>query len=119
MYGICIGLHADAHRLIAQAHHSAQAAAEGEQQNISAGSPPVRDHGLLEQTVIANWRASSGNVLLLPLGGGLGRVVRLGYQPMSVSVQAYTNAVHPDIQPSPSWQLKFAVSLLFPRKARK
>jgi hypothetical protein len=69
-----------------------------------------------EQTAIANWKASSGNVLRAPLGGGLGREVRLGFQPMTVSVQAYTDVIHPDLRPSPSWQLKFQVSLLFPRK---
>jgi hypothetical protein len=71
-----------------------------------------------EQTAMANWRASSGNVLLVPMGGGLGKVVRLGFQPMSVSVQAYTYVTHPNLQPSPSWQLKFLVSLLFPGKVR-
>jgi len=71
-----------------------------------------------EQTAMANWRASSGNVLLVPMGGGLGKVVRLGFQPMSVSLQAYTYVVHPNLQPSPSWQLKFMVSLLFPSKVR-
>jgi hypothetical protein len=37
--------------------------------------------------------APSGNVWLVPIGGGMGRIMRLGFQPVNVSVQAYRNYI--------------------------
>ena len=64
----------------------------------------------------ANWNAPSGNVWLVPVGGGIGRIMRLGFQPVNVSVQAYGNAKRPDTFPSPTWQLKFQIAFLYPKK---
>jgi len=64
----------------------------------------------------ANWNAPSGNVWLVPVGGGIGRIMRLGFQPVNVSVQAYGNAKRPDTFPSPTWQLKFQMAFLYPKK---
>jgi hypothetical protein len=75
---------------------------------------------LTSQPVLrADWRASSGNTWLVPVGGGIGRVIRFGSQPMTVGVQAFGYAKRPDSLPSPTWQLKFQASLLFPRKAKQ
>lgn len=63
----------------------------------------------------ANWNAPSGNVWLVPFGGGFGRIMKLGFQPVNVSVQAYGNIKRPDVLPSPTWQLKFQISFLFPK----
>jgi len=63
----------------------------------------------------ANWNAGSGNVWLVPLGGGFGRIFVLGHQPMNGSVSAYYNVVRPDTVPSPTWQLRVQLALLFPR----
>ena len=63
----------------------------------------------------ANWNALSGNVWLVPVGGGIGRIMRMGFQPVNVSVQAYGNAKRPDALPSPTWQLKFQIAFLFPK----
>lgn len=41
--------------------------------------------------VTANWKAASGNVWVVPLGGGVGRVFRLGLQPVNATVQFYGN----------------------------
>jgi hypothetical protein len=46
--------------------------------------------------VTANWRAASGNQWILPVGGGVGRVFRVGSQPINASLQAYANVVKPD-----------------------
>ncbi len=68
--------------------------------------------------IIANWNASAGDVWTVPFGGGMGRVMRLGNQPVNVGVQAYYNAMRPDATPSPTWQLKFRFSLLYPKKPK-
>jgi hypothetical protein len=66
----------------------------------------------------ANWNAPSGNVWLVPVGGGIGRIMRLGFQPVNVSVQAYGNAKRPDNLPSPTWQLKFQIAFLYPKRPK-
>jgi len=45
--------------------------------------------------VTANWRASDGNVWTVPFGGGVGRIMKLGFQPVNITAQFYGNAVHP------------------------
>jgi hypothetical protein len=42
----------------------------------------------------ANWKASPGNVWTVPAGGGAGRVLMLGLQPVNISASFYGNAVH-------------------------
>jgi hypothetical protein len=74
---------------------------------------------LTSQPIIsANWNASSGNVWLVPFGGGIARIFKLGPQPVNASVQAYYNAKRPDVVPSPTWQLKFQFALLYPKKPK-
>jgi len=72
----------------------------------------------LAPIITANWNAPSGNVWLVPVGGGIGRIMRLGFQPVNVSVQAYGNAKRPDNFPSPTWQLKFQIAFLYPKKPK-
>jgi|HubBroStandDraft_1064217.scaffolds.fasta_scaffold168370_1 hypothetical protein len=68
----------------------------------------------MSPTITANWRASSGNVWTVPLGGGVARVLRVGYQPMNMSVAFFGNVVHP-MNGSP-WTLRMQVSFLFPKR---
>jgi hypothetical protein len=68
--------------------------------------------------VSANWNARSGNVWLVPVGGGLGRIMRLGFQPVNVTIQAYGNIKRPDDLPSPTWQLKLQIAFLYPKKPK-
>jgi hypothetical protein len=70
----------------------------------------------LQPIITANWSAPSGNVWLVPVGGGVGRIMRLGFQPVNVNVQAYGNAKRPDNLPSPTWQLKFQIAFLYPKR---
>ena len=67
--------------------------------------------------ITANWKASSGNVWTVPVGGGLGRVMKVGFQPMSMTAQFYGNAVHPS-GASP-WGMRIQIALLFPRLTPK
>ena len=43
----------------------------------------------------ANWRAASDSQWVVPFGGGLGRIMKVGFQPVNISAQLYGNAVHP------------------------
>jgi hypothetical protein len=65
--------------------------------------------------VTANWNstAASGGVWTIPFGGGAGRIMKLGAQPVNISVQAYGNAVHVP-QTSP-WGVRATISFLFPK----
>ena len=63
--------------------------------------------------ITANWQASSGNVWNVPVGGGVGRVFRLGFQPVNVAAQFYGNAVHP--RNGSSWSMRLQIAFLFPK----
>ena len=63
--------------------------------------------------ITSNWEAESGQQWTVPLGLGLGQILRIGQQPINAQVGAYYNAIRPDI--GPEWQLRFQIQLLFPR----
>jgi hypothetical protein len=63
--------------------------------------------------VTANWEADSGERWVVPFGGGLGRVFRVGTQPINTTAQAYYNAQKPT-GGSP-WSLRLQLQLLFPK----
>jgi hypothetical protein len=50
----------------------------------------------------------------IPYGGGVGRVMRLGVQPVNISANFYGNAVHPP--GASSWGMRLQIALLFPKK---
>ena len=62
----------------------------------------------------ADWTASAGDRWLVPVGGGFGKVVRLGQVALHGEVAAYYNAIRPDTPPNPSWALRLQISLLLP-----
>src|SRR5271169_4653125 len=66
----------------------------------SGGRPPVNQFLLqyfinynmkkgwyisMSPIITANWRASSGNMWTVPFGGGVGRIMKLGFQPVNIS----------------------------------
>jgi hypothetical protein len=52
----------------------------------------------------------------IPYGGGIGRVTRMGFQPINFSLNFYGNAVHP---PGASpWGMRLQIALLFPQKPK-
>jgi hypothetical protein len=61
----------------------------------------------------ANWRGSSGNVWTAPFGGGVGRIMKLGLQPVNLTAQFYGNAVYPT-GTSP-WNMRLQIAFLFPK----
>ena len=65
----------------------------------------------------ANWRATSGNVWTVPFGGGVGRIMKLGFQPVNITAQFYGNAVYPS-GTSP-WGMRLQIALLFPKLTKE
>jgi hypothetical protein len=64
--------------------------------------------------ITANWKADSDNRWTLPLGAGVGKIVKLGRLPINVQLSAYNNVVTPEAFGA-DWQLRFQVQFLFPK----
>jgi opacity protein-like surface antigen len=64
--------------------------------------------------VTANWLAASGQKWTVPVGGGFGRVFKLGDQPVKAQIEGYYNAIRPT--GASDWQLRTTFVLLFPEK---
>jgi hypothetical protein len=63
--------------------------------------------------ITANWEAPSDQRWTVPIGGGFGKIFRIGSQPMNASLQGYGYAVTPDS--GPDWTIRFQIQLLFPK----
>ena len=61
----------------------------------------------------ADWHAASDNRWTVPIGGGGGRILRIGKQAVNAYVQAFDNVVRP--HEAGNWTLRVQVQLLFPR----
>ena len=61
--------------------------------------------------VTANWEAGSGNKWTVPVGGGFGKVFRIGKLPFNANVSAFANVVQPDL--GPDWTLRRWTSSLY------
>ena len=65
--------------------------------------------------ITANWLApDKRDVWTLPVGGGVGKLFRLGKLPINASVQAYTNTKQPHVT-GPDWTLRTQIQFLFPK----
>jgi hypothetical protein len=62
--------------------------------------------------ITADWEATSGNTWTVPVGGGVGKLLRLGKLPINMQLQAYSNVEKPDF--GPDWQLRFQIQFLLP-----
>ncbi len=63
--------------------------------------------------ITANWKADSGNVWTVPLGGGVGHIFHLGKLPMNTQVGAYYNVEKPKY--GSDWQLRVQFQFMFPK----
>jgi len=64
--------------------------------------------------ITANWLAASNDRWTGPIGGGFGKLFRLGKLPINTSLAAYSNVVK-QRQGGSDWQLRFQVQFLFPK----
>ena len=63
--------------------------------------------------ITANWEADSGDKWTVPLGGGVGKLFKIGDQAMNARTEAYYNVEKPDN--APDWQWGFTIQFLFPK----
>jgi hypothetical protein len=63
--------------------------------------------------ITANWKADPSNRWTVPLGGGVGKLFKIGNQAMNARVEAYYNIERPDS--APEWQWGFTIQFLFPK----
>jgi hypothetical protein len=71
----------------------------------------------LSPILTANWRGSSGSVWTVPFGGGIGKIARLGYQPVNLSAAFYGNPVNPS--GASSWSMRLQIAFLFPKLSKE
>jgi hypothetical protein len=79
--------------------------------------------------ITANWHSKAsgdaanggdttpGGTWTIPFGGGVGRVTRLGPQPVNISVNFYGNTVHPP--GASSWGMRLQLVLLYPKRPKQ
>lgn len=63
--------------------------------------------------ITANWEAGGSDTWTIPVGGGVGKIFRLGKQPMNVQFQGFYNVEKPEF--GPEWTLRFQLQFLFPK----
>ncbi len=63
--------------------------------------------------ITADWEADSDNTWTIPVGGGVGKVFKIGKQSMNAQVQSFYNVEKPD--GGPDWQLRLQFQFLFPK----
>jgi hypothetical protein len=61
----------------------------------------------------ANWEADSGEQWTVPLGGGVGKIMKWGKLPVNAQIHAYNNIESPEN--GPDWQFRAQLQFLFPK----
>jgi len=65
-------------------------------------------------TITADWTADADNRWTVPVGGGGGKIVKLGNLPVNLQLQAFQNVETPD-NLGADWQLRFQLLFFFPK----
>ncbi len=63
--------------------------------------------------ILVNWNGTDGNKWTVPFGGGVGKIFKLGKQPVNGSLRAYYNAVTP--AGGSNVQLQAQLQFMFPK----
>lgn len=63
--------------------------------------------------ITANWEADSDQQWTIPFGGGFGKIMKWGKQPVNAQLSAYKNVEAPDN--GPDWQFRVQLQFLFPK----
>jgi hypothetical protein len=66
-----------------------------------------------------NWNAPSSEEWVVPVGGGIGKIFKLGKLPLNGAVQGFYNFRPNDSQTVGRWQLRVQLAFLFPAKKPK
>ncbi len=69
-------------------------------------------------TITYDWEAVSGNKLLLPIGGGVSKVTKIGKMPLNLALDIQNYIVSPDAY-GPEWLLTFSITPVFPNLFQK
>jgi hypothetical protein len=63
--------------------------------------------------ITADWEADSDDTWTVPFGGGVGKIFKIGNQPLNAQASAYYNVEKPEF--GPQWQLRLQLQFLFPK----
>ena len=63
--------------------------------------------------ITANWKADSDDTCTVPFGGGVGRVFKIGKQPVNLKLAGYYSVEKPDN--ASDWNLQTQITFLFPK----
>lgn len=63
--------------------------------------------------ITANWEADSEDRWTIPFGGGVGKIFKIGKQPVNGQISAYYNVEKPRF--GADWQLRLQLQFLFPK----
>ena len=64
--------------------------------------------------ITADWKGTDNHDWTVPVGGGFGKIFRIGKLPLNAQVSAFYNITHPEY--GPDWSLRFQLQFLFPTK---
>jgi len=64
--------------------------------------------------ITANWESESDNRWAIPLGGGVGRLIRMGGRAVAIDAGAYYYIEHPRY--NPDWYIQILCNFLFPKR---
>jgi hypothetical protein len=64
--------------------------------------------------ITANWEVRPDERWVVPVGGGVGKIVHFGRQPVNVYAQLFRNVERPD--GTTPWSARFQMQFLFPKK---
>ena len=68
-------------------------------------------------TITADWEANNDDRRTVPFGGGVGRLVKFGKQPVDLKLQGFYNVENP--KGTADWSPQLLLKLLFPKKSAK
>lgn len=63
--------------------------------------------------ITANWEADNDDTWTVPVGGGMGKIFRIGGQATNAQLQGFYNVESPEF--GPDWSIRFQLQFLFPK----
>jgi hypothetical protein len=63
--------------------------------------------------ITVNWEAKGSDQWTVPMGGGVGKLFKIGRLPVNTQMGVYYNVVRPDL--ASNWSMRLQVQLMFPK----